>query len=680
MNWLYARLTVVSLVFVLGAGCDSVGGGNPSPGDVLGGPDVAGVSDATLAEGREAPDAPSQENYPGEAGATGVFELERVAFYDQPYPSNTRLRANGRPNLQDFPNPLDLPILQQYIKVAEQRIDGFGANSSIYFRFDGPLAPVSFPTVYGTIDPQAPVFLVNVSADSKYYGEFIPVDLRWWNRVAPSPDYYLLPNTLIVRPVGGFPLRAGDTYACVVTRRLRDEQGRHLGVNPLVERALSNDPSAPLYNLFGPLRTWLDETEGVAASDVAIATVFKTQNSVKEMVDAARFIWDEVDPELVGPVESKPTGNDYLFFEGAYLAPNFQTGEPPYETEGEIVFDGKDNPKIQWMEKITFALTVPKGKTMPASGWPVVMYSHGTGGSYKGFTTSTAERFTDRGIAVIGIDQPLHGKRYNGPPIDVEFYSFNFTNPYGARSLFRQAGLDFITLTKLLEKMTFTSSGQKVRFDKDRIGYFGHSQGGLTGALFLAVAPHLRAAVLSGAGGGLSDTILLRKELDSGTNFDIKAALEGVLELAYDDELDLFHPVLTLVQTLVDATDPINYSPFYLNDRFVDNPVNVLITEGVDDPYTPAVTTEALAIAGGIPPIAPVAHPHPGFDLLELGAVALPVQGNLQAQDGKLATAALAQFTGYGHFVAFDDATCIAYYLNMFQSAFGTTGPPVLAK
>ena len=678
MQRLIALVATLWLMGACFAGCD---GDSPSSKSDAGVSVEDVVEDALAAsETGLSADVSAEDLYPGPAGATGIFEKERSAFYDQPYPSNTRLRPNGRPNLEDFPNPVGLPILKEYIKVAEARLDGFGNNSAIYFRFDAELASVYFPLVYGTVSAGAPVFLVNVGAESQYYGEFIPVEMRWWDREAPSDDYYLLPRTLVVRPVGGFPLRPGGTYACVVTRRLLDAEGLHLGATELVERALSEDPSAPMYNIFAPLRQWLAETPGVANSDVAIATVFKVQDPVKEMVQAAEYLWEEFTPELVGPVESKPTGNDYLLFEGEYLAPNFQTGTPPYDSEGEIIFDGAGTPKTQWMEKITFALTVPTGQTMPGAGWPIVMYSHGTGGSYNGFTKSTAKWFTDLGIAVIGIDQPLHGRRYSGPPIDVEFYSFNFTNPYGARSLFRQAALDFVTLTRLVHEMTFSAAGQQVRFDPARVGYFGHSQGGLTGALFLAVARDLRAAVLSGAGGGLSDTILLRKQLDSGTDFDIKATLESLLELAYEDELELFHPVLTLVQTLVETTDPINYSPFYLNNRFVDDPVNVLITQGVDDPYTPAITTDALAIAGHIPPIAPKVHNHPGFDLLELAPLGLPVQGNQQAADGRIATAALAQFEGYGHFVAFESPLCRAYYLSLFQSAFATSGAPVIAK
>jgi hypothetical protein len=684
MKRLFAVVLVLFFGALLGAGlgCDSAGG--------AGGDDAGSLSDAVSQEvagaDGEAPgdgletDLSPEELYPGDPGATGIFELERQSFYDQPFPCNTRLRANGRPNLSDFPNPQGLPILKEYIQLAELRLDGFSNNGAVYFRFDGPLAEVYLPTVFETASVGSSVLLVNVTEGSDHYGEQLPVELWWWDREAPGEDYYLQPRTLAVRPLGGFPMRPGETYACVVTRRLKDAQGRHLGVNAVVGNALSSDPGAPLRTLFAPLRKWLEATPGIAVHDVAIATVFVVQDPVREMVQAADFLRNEFVPELTKPLEAKPTGGNYLLFEGRYMAPNLQTGDPPYETDGEIVFDAAGKPKVQWMEEITFALTLPVDSPMPAAGWPIVMYSHGTGGNYKSFLGATAKRFAEQGIAMIGIDQPLHGARYHGPDINTEFYSFNFTNPWGARSLFRQAGLDFVVLTRLVQDLTFSSSGKMVRFDSDKVGYFGHSQGGLTGALFLAVAEDLRASVLSGAGGGLSYTILLRKQLDSGTSFDIKAALEGILMLEYEDEMTLFHPVLTLVQTLVEATDPINYSPYYLSPRFVERPVNVIITSGVEDPYTPAVTTDNLAIAGSIPPVAPQVHDHPGFDLRDLEPLKPPVKANLQAADGLLSTAVLTQFADQGHFVAFDDANCIAYYMTFFASAFGGSGPPVVDK
>jgi pimeloyl-ACP methyl ester carboxylesterase len=679
-----AAMVISLLLSFICAGCPGGDSGDPVPDVAVG--DVA--SDTEQADSKIELDVADTytdtgspvESYPGEPGAMGIFLKQRESFYDQPFPCNTRLRPNGMPDLQDYPNPVGLELIKEYIKLAETRIDGFSNNGAIYFRFDSALDPARLPSPEETLDSSADLFLVNVSEESDFYGEYIPVEIKYWDQEAPYEGYYLEPYLLMIRPLGGFPMRPGDTYACVVTRRITDPQDRHLSQSETVGRALSDETGAPFYSMFGPVRRWLEQTTGISPADVAIATVFKVQNPVQEMISAAEYIRNEVEIELVGPVEDAPNGNSaFKLYYGAYLAPNFQTGEPPYETEGEIVFDSDGTPKVQWMEKITFALTLPEGKSMPAQGWPLVMYSHGTGGSYKGFVKNTAARFAEQGIAVIGIDQPLHGERYHGPGIDIEFYSFNFTNPWVARSLFRQAGLDFVSLSKLMQKMTFSVAGKAVKFNPQKLGYFGHSQGGLTGALYLAVAKNLAASVLSGAGGGLSYTILLRKELDSGTYFDIASALQGVLMLVYEDELDLFHPVLTLAQTLVEATDPINYSPLYGSHRVVDEPVTVLITEGVLDPYTPAVTTENLAIAGGIPPLSPVVHSHEGFAIAGLDGVKLPVSHNLQTDDGKSYTSALAQFSDYGHFVAFDEPVCINYYLSLFSSTFAGQ-PPTIAK
>ena len=43
---------------------------------------------------------------------------------------------------------------------------------------------------------------------------------------------------------------------------------------------------------------------------------------------------------------------------------------------------------------------------MPASGWPVVLYAHGTGGNYLSFVSGgVAERLARAGLASVGVDQ-----------------------------------------------------------------------------------------------------------------------------------------------------------------------------------------------------------------------------------------------------------------------------------
>ena len=631
--------------------------------DLTPNPDAIGVDLSAEVSDNEWPDYSE-----GIAGAGAVFSANRAHFFDQPFPNGLRIQADGSPDFSDFPNPRKLDILANYKKVAQSHVDGFSPSTTIYMRFDGPLNRGGFPSVDATLQPDSPVLLVNVEPESPLFGQQIPVQFDWWDKEVSSEDYFLQPNVMMIRPVGGFPMRAGDRYACIVLRTLKDKEYHYLAQSPAIRRGMVDDPDAFLNDLFAPLREYVETNPYIRPEDVAHATVFKVANPTDEMERMARYVRDEAPIELISDPKEFNQKSNCILVEGIYLAPNFQKGDVPYETEGDIEFNDDGTPVIQRMEEIHFVVSIPKGD-MPENGWPVVEYSHGTGGSRYTFTNSMASRFAEQGLAAVSIDQPLHGTRWDGPDSMLEFYSFNFMNPESARCLFRQAALDNVALTRFIKEYAFDYKDEVVMFDPDRIGYFGHSQGGLTGALFVAVEEDLKGAVLSGAGGGLAYTVLLRKELDSSAELDIKTSLEQLLQLDDEDELTLFHPVLCLVQTLVDATDPINYSPHYFYPRFRSEPLNVLITEGVEDPYTPAVTTENLALAGKIPILVPQQHGHIGFDLLGLEPVNEPVHMNMELEDGTFATAALAQFSDYGHFVAFDDDRAIALWSTFLRTA-----------
>jgi predicted esterase len=634
-----------------------------------------------LGEGQVGPDAPVDEarSYPGEPGATPIFETARANFFDQPFPSDTRRNADATIDLHDFPNPYDQSLLADYVKVGQAKLDGFSPNGAIYFRFDSALGQAPSLLPVETIGPDSPVLLVNVTPGAERFGELIPLEMWTWDREAPVEDYFLVPHLLIVRPLGGFPMEPAATYGCIVTRRLTDLAGKHVARNALVASALDGDPASPLYAELALVRDWVEQTAGIAAGDVAVATQFTVADPLAETAAAAAYIRDEATVAAAGPVVQKTTGSgSFDYFRGSYMAPNFMTGDPPYDAGGDILFEDSGRPKVQWMEKITFSLTVPKDAPTPAGGWPVVIYSHGTGGDQQSFMGSVGKTLSNLGLAVVSIDQPLHGERYSGPPVNVEFYSFNFANPLGARSLFRQSALDAVSLAKFVAELSFPASGKTVSFNPERIGFMGHSQGGLTGALTVAVDGAAKVALLSGAGGGLAYTILLRKELDSGTTFDIKAALEAVLNLEYEDELDIFHPVLTLVQMLVDVSDPLNYSQRYFYPRLRSAPLHVLITEGIEDPYTPAITTDNFAIAGGIPPLSPLAHNHAGFAIRGLDPLVTPIAFNLVLADGSKATAALAQFPGFGHFVYTENEDCVKLWSSLFSTALVENTSPTL--
>jgi len=662
------------LCSVLITGCD--------PGSTEG-TDPLGDTDSELGAAADAGDAgePVDPGWPdpAEVGATSILEVEAARFFDQPFPFDLRRHPDGRPDLTGFPNPFGLKVVDSYVEPIEASVDGFSPVGTVYLRFDAPLDPAAFPTPGETTSTDAAAVLVSLTPSSPAYGVPVPLEFSYYGDIPPADGYYMEPYLLMVKPLQGFPLRENEKYALVVRRELGDADKKILGAADLLERILRGDAldkdQEPVRNALSPALDWLDEA-GIPRGRIAALTVFTVARPTAELERAAEYVRTQLPaPQLDGVIKKHAHHDNHTLYKGVYVAPNFQAGDPPYDSGGAFVFDGQGNPKVQWDEEITFMVSVPDG-TMPADGWPLVMYSHGTGGNYMSFTWSMAERFSDLGLAVIGIDQPLHGERYNGPPVDVEIYSFNFINIDAGMTNFRQAVLDNVSLTRFVQQsLEFPTSTGIFRVDPARVGFFGHSQGGLVGGMFVPMEPHIKAAVLSGAGGGLAYTLTLREQINPEFHIDLRQMIATLLGIADADELTVFHPMLNVIQMGVDVTDPINYAPHIYEDRFRPTVVPVLITEGIDDPYTPAITTEGLAIAAGIPVAGPLLRDNPGFHIKGLDALPLPFSDNVLTSDGQAVTAGLAQFDGFGHFPVFDSADAIALWKHFMRTSLVNQSP-----
>jgi pimeloyl-ACP methyl ester carboxylesterase len=276
----------------------------------------------------------------------------------------------------------------------------------------------------------------------------------------------------------------------------------------------------------------------------------------------------------------------------------------------------------------------------------VVVYAHGTGGSYRSFINNgTASALAAEGIAAISIDQTLHGPRNPGGNPEVDF--FNFQNPLAARDNTLQGALDDFQLVRLVTGFDFTDpNNREIRFDSDKIFFFGHSQGGLTGVPFVAFEPLIKGAVFSGAGG-----VLILSLLNKTEPIDITALVAVVVR---DVPLDEFNPLLGLVQGFLDRADSASYGPLVaLRPPAGNAPKHVFHSMGLIDNFTPVPSIEALATSLGVSPVTPVIQDVPGIDLAGVDAVDPPVTGNL---DGT--TAVLLEYQAPagrdGHFVLFD--------------------------
>jgi pimeloyl-ACP methyl ester carboxylesterase len=149
-----------------------------------------------------------------------------------------------------------------------------------------------------------------------------------------------------------------------------------------------------------------------------------------------------------------------------------------------------------------------------------------------------------------------------------------------------------------------------IKLDPNHIVYFGHSQGCLTGPLFLAYEPLVRSAVLSGAGGDLIRSLLTKTQpLD----------IAGLTRLMLSDrDVGPMHPMLNLLQLYFDPIDVVNYGraltfeplPVGQTDDEPPEPIlagpnNVFMSYGRDDHYSTERTMIAFARSLGVHQLEP---------------------------------------------------------------------------
>ncbi|MGE5181892.1 MAG: hypothetical protein ACM31C_07510 [Acidobacteriota bacterium] len=576
------------------------------------------------------------------SGTTALFVASGNGsdFYDTPYPTDLRRHDDGTLDLSQFPTN---SLLGGQYRDAAQTLDGFGLNAAMFSRYSGELDPASLPDPAASTQPDASVYLVNVDAASPRFGQRTPIIASF----RPDGTNTIRGNRLVVRPYPGFGLDEGTTYALVITDRVRDADGAPIVVSGDFHALLGSGGSAAVSHarqVFAPLLAWLDPAE---RRHVVSAAVFTTQH--------ATFLGPALRAGVFGTpaptgsniaVSSRPPNASYMLFEGTYTAPNFQTGTPPYSSSGgEIQVDASGTAIVQRMEPMRFALTVPAGAT-PATGWPICIYAHGTGGDWESFVDDgTALALAQQGIAVISTDQVLHGPRNPGGDPEVAF--FNFANPYAGRDNALQGAADAWSQMRLALGTSFADGSRTITFDPNRVMFFGHSQGALTGPAFVAFEPAVKGAVLSGTGGLLYLSMLYKI-----APVDFPPLVET---LTRDSPMDEDNPSIALAQMWIERADGANYARFMVREpQTPAGPRAIFQTEGFTDTYAPNPAIEAFATALGGDLLLPDQQDVAGLTQLRGRAtVQPPVVDNANG-----ATAILAQYVqapgSDGHFVVFD--------------------------
>ena len=571
-------------------------------------------------------------------------------FYALPFPNNLYRRDDGTIDLSEFPT--NSPIATTVRDIAQTDLDGFGLNAAMFARFSGALDPESLPGPAASITETASVYVVDVDPASPTRGERSPVVVTF----RPDGTQTIGINRLVIRPYPGFPLADGTTYALVITDRVQGEGGGSIeraGDFSALVGSGGNAAIAKAREVYAPLLSWLDEPGGDERDDVVSGAVFTTQHATRIMPAIRKGVYATAAPvarDLANPV----MGSTFGMWTGNYDAPNFQAGDPAYISSGGQITVGADGAAtVTRTEALRFALAVPNG-TVPASGFPICLYQHGTTGDWMSFfSDGTADRLTAQGIAVISTDQVLHEGRGNGADPSIAFYNFN--NPVAGRDNPLQGAADAWSQLRLSIGLSIVDGARTIKIDPTRVFFFGHSQGGQTGPGFVAFEPSVKGAVMSGTGGVFYLNVLAKTE-----PVDFPSLL---MTLIRDEPVDADNPTLALAQMAVERSDPVNYAQFMVrNPQLAPDgttrlaPRSILQTEGFTDHYSPNVGIEAFATSLGadLVQLSDTADVE-GLTLRGRTVKPAPVSTNYPG-----ATAVLAQYKqasgSDGHFVTFDIA------------------------
>ncbi len=631
----------------------------------------------------------------------GNWKTEKT-FFDFPYPSDVRLNAEGGPDSTGFPNPEENVQIKSIVNIVGKR-KGFPVTPVAYFRFSEAVTKGDLNKVIaGSKD--ASVMLIDIDQSSKKWGTLYPVVA-----VQLLPGTYVVKNTLAVSVYPGVVLEPKRKYAFVVMQSYQDANGKLLGI-PLVLNQLKmgetpqGSMGQKLQTLYQPLWKTLEKI-GVESKGVAAATVFTTGETVAEMEKISLALKKKYKPEITDLKLDPDDGDHPRFCEllGKIVQPQFQKGIPPFNKEGLFVFD-KDGVPIKQREKeLPVVITIPK-KPMPADGYPLMMYVHGSGGlSSQGVDRGkqTAPGGPNKkgegpahvvaafGVGTVTTAMPVNPERVKGASAIAYI---NIQNLAAFRDLFRQGViearilLDAMLRLRIDPKVLASCKGATLpkgethyRFSNKRLTLMGQSMGAMYTNMIGAVEPRFRAVLPTGAGGFWSffvfhsNVSLLKEPL-------VRSLMQSREVLTY------VHPAMHMFQTAIEGSEPLVYIPHLARRPLPGHePRHIFQPVGQSDSYFKEAVLDVLALAYGNQQAGKEIWPELQKRLKVMGRdgfAKYPIKLNRTSEGGKKFTGVVAQYvpdtiSKSGHYVAFQLDEVIHQY-SCFLKTFVETGVAVV--
>jgi hypothetical protein len=635
----------------------------------------------------------------------GALGAENASFFDFPYPSDLRLTSEGTPDLARFPDP-GVPILAGLKAGATQR-KGFPVVPVGYFRLTKkPLARDP-----ETIVSDRGVLLIDIDPSSPARGTTFPVVAQ-----TPNADPYVPENLIAIAARPGIILSPHRKYAFVVTRAVGFEDAGRGGISAptaLAEMARGETPRGAkgpaLKDLYAPLWESLNQA-GVTRDEVIGATVFTTGDVVADTNALGSKVIAQHTPsleEFALEAETSTEKSPFCHVRAKINLPQFQKGLPPFNTDGLFELGADGSPMVQRTETIGVSLAIPK-EPMPAGGYPLVVYFHGSGGVSRevidggdkatGDPADMVARWPaavltkNHHFAVAGAALPLSPERVASAGA---FDYVNINNMIATRDTFRQGVIESRLFLSALERVRIPAAvvaackgpslpaGAEGAEGAYRFAPAPHAQGQSMGAMYTnlvaASDERIQLAVPTGAGGYWSYFILRTTKIPGAA---------GLLSLVLKttERLSFLHPAVHVAETALEPIDPIVSVPRIGHDPLPNHPSRpIYVPAGKADSYFPEAVFDAMAVAYRHPRVGDAVWSTMDQALALVGVhtpAAYPVKSNVTTSaGGKLFTSAVVQYanpSGDGHAI-YRNVDAVMHQYGCFHESFAKTKTAVVS-
>ena len=432
-------------------------------------------------------------------------------------------------------------------------------------------------------------------------------------------------RTFIIRP--GVRLQEATRYI-VAIRGLKDLTGNPITAGPAFQ-TLRDGTDTPVQTInrrraaFEDIFSKLTQA-GVTRGDLILAWDFTTASS-SSLTSRALSLRDQglaangagAPPFTVTSVEDNYSTDIFRRVRGTFTVPLFMKDATPPTSYN---LDANGVPKQNGTTTAPFTITIPRSAVgNPPQAGRALIYGHGLLGSGEGeITADHLQALANRFNFVVGATDWI-GLSENDVSATLRFTN-DLSNFRGLPDRLQQAMLNFILLGRLMTASNGLNSDPAFQFggvpiiDTQELYYYGNSQGGIEGGIYLALSPDTKRGVL-GVGAANYSTLLQRS-----TDYPM---FQFPLNQHYRDELDraLIYP---LIQQLWDRGEPQGYLSHLIADPLPGTMAKtILMQNGLHDSQVGNLATQIEVRSLGIPNLSPTA-----LSLFQVPEMPAPIDGS----------------------------------------------------